>query len=60
MSIRRSSTPSHCARAGQECCIMTDYEKMSATEEFRLRLQRDVVLQPRDIYSDRQNFDALL
>ena len=44
MSIRRSATHSHCARAEQEFCIMTDYEKMLATEEFRIRLQRDVAL----------------
>ena len=44
MSIRRSATHSHCARAEKEFCIMTDYEKTLATEEFRLRLQIDVAL----------------
>ena len=36
------------------------HEKMPATAEFRLRPKRGVALQPRDIYSDRQTFYAIL
>ena len=33
---------------------------MPAAPEFRLRPQRGEALQPRDIYSDRQTFYAIL